>query len=149
MIKAYLLNKDGEEYLNIKNILKQNNLYSIDLSLYSNVKNTNITKLDNGIFEVTMPVPSELEGKVLAVYYVNEEGKLEEHDAIVKDGYATFTTNHFSVYTLAEKATNVVNNPQTGDDLIFYLIFGISSLMVFTFCVLSFNKRRLNKSLRG
>lgn len=149
MIKAYLLNKDGEEYLNIKNILKQNNLYSIDLSLYSNVKNTNITKLDNGIFEVTMPVPSELEGKVLAVYYVNEEGKLEEHDATVKDGYATFTTNHFSVYTLAEKATNVVNNPQTGDDLIFYLIFGISSLMVFTFCVLSFNKRKLNKSLRG
>ena len=36
-------------------------------------------------------------------YQVKGTGEKEEHDVTIKDGYAVFTTDHFSIYTLAEK----------------------------------------------
>lgn len=87
----------------IKDKIGTENYKSYDISLYSAAKDAKIEKLDNGEFSVKIPVPTELEGKDLTVYYITKEGKTEEHKVIVKDGYATFTTNHFSIYTLAEK----------------------------------------------
>ena len=147
MIIASIIDKNSKEYQMIKNSLNQNNLYSLDLTLFSNVKNSKITKLDNGIFEVTMPVPTDLEGKNLAIYYVTEDGKVEEHEVTIKDGYATFQTDHFSIYTLAEKTNNILN-PKTGDSIILYIILSICSFLMLTICsiCLSIKNKRTIKN---
>lgn len=147
MIIAKNLDKDSKEYQIIKKSINQNNLHSLDITLFSNVKNSKITKLENGIFEVTMPVPADLEGKNLAIYYVTDDGKVEEHEVTIKDGYATFQTNHFSIYTLAEK-TNSIVNPKTGDNISLYIILSISSLIMLTVCsiCLSYKNKRVKNN---
>lgn len=90
-----------------------------DISLYSDAKQAKITKLDNGKFLVSVPVPENLQGKDITVYYINSEGETEEHIATVKDGVATFETDHFSTYVLAEKIEvedkgEKDNTPKTG-----------------------------------
>lgn len=83
------------------------NVYAAyDISLYSDAKQAKITKLDNGKFLVSVPVPGILQDKNITVYYINSEGKLEEHVATAEDGVATFETDHFSTYVLAEKVSN-------------------------------------------
>lgn len=93
----------GEEYDRIEKILKVSNNSMFDLKLFSNGLNKNITKLDDGSFDVKIPVTEKFKGKKLIVYYVDDNGKIEKHEVLTKDGYAIFNTNHFSVYTLAEK----------------------------------------------
>jgi len=93
----------GEEYEKIIKILGVNNSETFDLTLYSGSLDKNITKLDNGKFEVKIPISKDFEGKTLVVYYVDDKENVTEYEVTVKDGYAIFTTDHFSIYTLAEK----------------------------------------------
>ena len=92
----------GTEYEKIIKLLNVENSETFDLKLYSESLEKYITKLDDGRFEVKIPISKELEGKNLVVYYVDQNDKITEHEVIVKDGYAIFTTDHFSIYTLAE-----------------------------------------------
>ena len=118
--------------LKLKEKLGTDNYISYDINLYSAVKNAKIEKLKNGLFEVSIPVPTKLEGKTLAIYYENSAGKLEEYEVVVNNGMATFKTNHFSVYTLSEKLEVKENNPKTGDQIMTWLSLGIISLIVLT-----------------
>jgi len=108
----------------IKEVLGTSNYAAYDISLYSNTKDTKITKLENDKFIVNIPVPENLKGKDITVYYINDEGKKEEHIATVKDDIASFETNHFSTYVLTEK---VIENPNTLDNInVSIIIAGIS-----------------------
>ena len=118
--------------LKLKEKLGTDNYISYDINLYSAAKNTKIEKLKNGLFEVSIPVPTKLEGKTLAIYYENSAGKLEEYEVVVNNGMATFKTNHFSVYTLSEKLEVKENNPKTGDQIMTWLSLGIISLIGLT-----------------
>lgn len=100
----------GTEYERIINILDVENNVTYDLKLYSSSLKDYVTELEDGKFEVKLPIPSELEGKTLIVYYVDTNGNVTEHEVTVKDGYAIFTTDHFSIYTLAEKTTTSEDN---------------------------------------
>ncbi|MGN1342758.1 MAG: hypothetical protein ACI4VL_06155 [Bacilli bacterium] len=111
----------------IKDIIGTENYKSYDISLYSDAKNAKIEKLENGKFLVKIPVPTELSGKDLIVYYITSEGAKEEHEVTVKDDYAIFETDHFSVYSLAEKEN--VENPKTYDGIINIILVGIISLI--------------------
>lgn len=93
----------GTEYENIIKVLNVEENETYDLSLYSDSLSKNITKLDNGTFEVKIPVNDNLKNKDLTAYYVDGNDEVIEYDVKIKDGYAIFTTNHFSIYTLAEK----------------------------------------------
>lgn len=88
---------------NIEKVLGTNVYAAYDISLYSNAKKVDITKLENGKFIVSIPVPEILKDKQITVYYINSNGEKEEHLATLKDGIASFETNHFSTYVLAEK----------------------------------------------
>lgn len=148
IIKASKLT-NGEEYDKIMKVLGVSNSETFDLTLYSNSTNENVTKLENCSFLVEIPVSKELEGKELIVYYVTSDEKIEEHEVTIKDGYATFETDHFSIYTLAEKNVDVnegdtgntptetpsttpsnstTGSPQTGDNVELYVIILIISL---------------------
>lgn len=93
----------GTEYDKIVKLLEVTNSEMFDLKLYSNSTGKYVTKLSNGTFEVKIPVNEILKGKDLTAYYVDNNNKVTEYDVTVKNGYATFTTDHFSIYTLAEK----------------------------------------------
>ena len=93
----------GTEYDKIVKLLEVTNSEMFDLKLYSNSTGKYIQKLSNGKFEVKIPVNENLKGKNLIVYYVDNNNKVIEYEVTVKNGFATFTTDHFSIYTLAEK----------------------------------------------
>lgn len=101
----------GTEYDKIMNVLdvKENETY--DISLYSEVKGGNVTKLENGTFEVKIPLSDALKDKDLVAYYVDENDEVVEYEVTVKDGYAVFATDHFSIYTIAETP-----DANTGDE---------------------------------
>ena len=63
-------------------------------------------------------MPENLKGKEITVYYINSKGEKEEHIATVKDGYATFETDHFSTYVLAENNITIADtNDKEKDNL--------------------------------
>ena len=115
---------EGEDYNIIKSKIN-GDFTSIDLKLYSTVRNQNITKTENGKFIVSVPVPENLNGKDITVYYVTSSGELEEHSATVENGIASFETDHFSIYTIAEKidsSNDAKSNPKTSDTIMFNVI---------------------------
>ncbi len=97
---------EGETYDKIIGILDVDKNATFDISLYSASLGNYITKLESGKFQVKMPVPAELEGKTLMVYYVTADNKVEEHEVTPGEGFITFETDHFSIYTLAERKGN-------------------------------------------
>ena len=108
----------------IKNALGTDVYAAYDITLHSAAIGEKITKIDDGKFVVSMPVPEHLKGidsEKLTVYYINEKGEKEEQKAeINKDGMAVFETNHFSTYVLAEKVPGTLkNNPETSDNMLF------------------------------
>jgi len=104
------LTVEKEENDKIKEALGTDKYVAYNISLYSNAKAANIKKLENGKFNVSIPVPKIFEGKEITVYYINSENEKEEHTATVKEGYVEFETNHFSTYALTE---TVVDKEET------------------------------------
>lgn len=107
----------------IKKALGTDVYAAYDITLHSAAKGAKITKIDDGKFVVSMPVPEHLKGidsEKLTVYYINEKGEREEQKAeINKDGMAVFETTHFSTYVLAEKVPETIkNNPATADGIL-------------------------------
>lgn len=133
---------EGEEYNKIIKILNTTNNDMFDLKLFSNSTNKYITKLNDGSFEVRIPIKNELKGKDLVVYYVNDNGEKEEHEVKVENGEAVFNTNHFSIYTLAERTSTIqeIENPQTGDNIITYILIGSISMIALLGCTLYLKK---------
>ena len=123
---------NGEEYDKIVKTLNITNLDMFDLKLFSKSTDNYITKLDDGSFEVKLPIKDDLKGKNLVVYNVTDENKIEEYEVTIKGGYAIFKTNHFSIYSLAEKKINNTiieeENPKTVDNILLHLVTCIISL---------------------
>lgn len=108
----------GSQYDKIISLLDVTNSEMFDLKLYSRGIDDYITKLEDGSFEVKIPISSELKGKDLVVYYVDDNDKVVEYKVtkVTTDGteYAVFTTDHFSVYTLASTDDEKDETPKTG-----------------------------------
>ncbi len=96
----------GTEYNKIIGLLDVKENVTYDISLYSDSLSDNVTKLENGTFEVKIPLTEELKGKELVAYYVDENDNIIKYPVTQKNGYAIFNTNHFSIYTLAEGSTS-------------------------------------------
>lgn len=93
----------------IEKILETNNYLAYDIKLFSSAKGVNITKLSNGKFKVSIPVSDSLNNKEITTYYIDENNQVIEYETKVENGVASFETDHFSIYTLAEKKTNTGN----------------------------------------
>ena len=104
----------GSVYDKIIGVLGVDENETFDISLYSDALQSNITKLENGSFEVKIPLSDALKGKDLVAYYVDEDGKVVEYEVTLdEDANAVFQTNHFSIYTIAEaeKKDNSASGP--------------------------------------
>lgn len=106
---------DGTEYDKILKVIDAKEADVYDLKLYSKSIADYITELSDGKFEVRIPLDEKYEGKKLVVYYVDSNDKITEHKVTVKDGYAIFTTNHFSVYALTEQVENLPSGEKSGE----------------------------------
>ena len=128
----------GEEYEKILKILKLTDNEMFDLKLFSKALDSYVTKLDNGTFEVRIPVSEKFKDKELVAYYVSDDGKITQYEVTVKDGYAVFNTDHFSIYTLGVKT---IENPKTGDNIGRSVLVGAISLISLIGCGLYLKKR--------
>lgn len=143
VISVSELDEDSEEYQRLAQLIGAEKMKSYDLALFSGTKNSNITRLDNGKFLVSIPIPTELEGKTLIVYYVNAQNEKEAHEVTINNGFATFETDHFSTYSLTEK-TEEEENPQTFDGIMSYIIIGMTSLIGLAGTLLYIKNKKLN-----
>ena len=98
----------------IKKALGTDAYAAYDISLYSSSLGTNITKLENGVFTVSIPIPDGFDAEKLTAYYVADDGKTAEHKiTITDDGFAAFETDHFSTYALAEVKSDGTKAPES------------------------------------
>ena len=107
--------ESGAEYDKIMDVLDVDASVSFDIKLRSDSLDTYVTKLDNGEFEVKMPVPEDMKGEDLTVYYVDAQGKVTPHAVTPEGNYATFVTDHFSIYTLAAAADDSAHSHAHSD----------------------------------
>lgn len=56
-----------------------------------------------GSVDLSITLPETLLNKKLGIYYLNEQGELEELDSIVNGNTISFNTSHFSTYVVMEK----------------------------------------------
>ena len=101
----------GTEYEKIIHLLDVETNETYDISLYSDSLNDNVTKLENGSFEVKIPLSDTLKDKNLVAYYVDTNNEVVEYKVTVKEGYACFTTDHFSIYTIAPAKESSNDSP--------------------------------------
>ncbi len=108
---------EGEEYEKLLDTLKIESGITYDIKLHSQSLGNYITSLENDEFEVRIPIPQEMVEKTLIAYYVDKDNEVTDYDVTVdkENCYAVFFTNHFSVYTIAEKKT-VENNPNNDNN---------------------------------
>ncbi|MBQ2980549.1 MAG: hypothetical protein IJD58_00315 [Lachnospiraceae bacterium] len=92
----------GEKYDKIIKTLNVKDNLTFDINLFSESLEKNVTKLANDKFEVKIPMGAQFKDKSLVVYYVDQNLQIKEYTVTIRDGYATFETDHFSIYTLAE-----------------------------------------------
>lgn len=156
----------GTTYEDIMAVLNVKDGKSFDINLFSGSLDKYITKLANGEFKVRIPIGAEFDGKDLIVYYVDENKEIHEYEVTLDGKYAVFTTDHFSVYTLAvaeavedtadtndtddtdnteevvtSVTTDATTSPDTGDSTniwFLYVMIGMSALAI---CYVRVNKR--------
>lgn len=104
--------------LNTKEIKEEKTLKTVKESLkevstkyitYDITLTSNNAKIQpNGKVKISIPIPTGFDTTKLVVYRISEDGTKTKYDVNIAGEYATFETDHFSTYVLAEN--NVVTN---------------------------------------
>ncbi len=91
-------------------------MYVYDISLESD----GVEIQPNGKVKVSIPVPNDINTSKLVIYRITENGEKLEYKATVETidnkKYATFETDHFSTYVLAEKVNTQSNTTPPTED---------------------------------
>lgn len=101
--------------------------YIVDINV---LKDGEVVKIRDNKMKIKVALPNDLKGykKYEVVYISNDEIK-ETIPATVKDGYIVFETSHLSEYGIIVEDKNI-NNPNTIDNIVFYMIMFVSVLFV-------------------
>ncbi|MCI8470665.1 MAG: hypothetical protein HFJ35_04165 [Clostridia bacterium] len=108
------INNNYYNYQQLANIFHNSkNFKMFDIRLESN----GVAIQPNGKVKISVPIPAEFDKSNLVVYRVEENGDKIEYTVTVNGDVATFETDHFSTYVLAEKETtqNTENTNNTTD----------------------------------
>ena len=129
---------EGENYntviATLGNEINKFTLYDITL------KSNGVEIQPNGKVKISIPVPDEFNKGKLVVYRINEDGTKVKYDIKIETiegkDYATFETDHFSLYTLAMEETKkeskeLDETPRTGStDVTAYYIYTVIAVIV-------------------
>lgn len=135
-INAVVIDANSDEYKEFLKNVNVTNGFVVDLKLFSDSINKNISKLDNGLFKVYIPLNDELRKLDLTAYYVKDNGEIEKHDVKIEGDYLVFETDHFSTYVIGG---NLVSNPATLDNISKYvisLIISIGAMVVTSYTII-------------
>lgn len=88
----------------VKTALKRisNKYIAYDINLLEN----NIKIQPNGKVKIGLPIPNNYNKEKLAVYRIDDNGEKIEYAVTIEEDYATFETDHFSIYVLTKKQEN-------------------------------------------
>lgn len=102
---------EGTTYNTVKTALTNINKFKVfDINLLSNG-----TKIQpNGKVKISIPLPTDMNKSNLVVYRVADNGTKTEYKVTTEGNNATFETDHFSIYVLAEKTAETT--PSNTDD---------------------------------
>ena len=81
--------------------------------------------------KIRIALPEDLKGyKKYEVVYIKDNQIQETIPATIEDGYIVFETSHLSEYGIVatEKISNI-ENPKTGDNIGFYIITSVLSII--------------------
>ena len=109
--------KEGTVFDTVKKVVTDAKNYRVfDITLESDGKKIQ----PNGNVKISIPVPNDMGTENLVVYRVAEDGKKTEYKVAVETvenvKYATFETNHFSTYVLAELSVKENETPTTNNN---------------------------------
>lgn len=126
--------KDNKKVKDVKLV----GLYEIDIK-----KNDVVQPMEDGKFKISIEIKKDLQKyDAYKVVYINDEGEIEETlDAKLVDGKIVFETTHLSTYGIVGYNNVEVKNPDTGDNLIVFIMMAILGLFVTIFTA---NKLRKN-----
>ena len=122
-----------------KNLSDKNVKYLVDINIFENGQ---IVKISDTKMKIKIALPENLKGyKKYEVFYISDDKIKETIPAKVEDGYIVFETSHLSHYGIV--ATNMdVRNPETGDNIVFYLVTG--SLSIIGLCLYNYKRKQMN-----
>ena len=138
-INTIVIDAKSDEYKEFLKKVNINNGLVVDLKLFSDSINKNISKLEDGVFKVYIPLNDELRKLDLIAYYVKDNGEIEKHDVKIEGDYLVFETDHFSTYVIGG---NNLENPDTLDNVSTWVITTGVSLLGLAGAVLY--KRKFN-----
>lgn len=130
-------NVESKEILNrVKVCLKDisDKYITYDINLLEN----GIKVQPNGKVKISIPIPDGFDKEKLEIYRITDSGEKISYQVTVEGNLATFETDHFSIYVLAENKSKVAvsnkqkdNTPKTGVVNITYaaiLVGGVSGI---------------------
>lgn len=103
----------GETFNQIKNnFTKIEKIKAFDITL--KVDDTKIQP--SGKVKISIPIPVDFDDSKLVIYRFDKDETKTEYKVIVVNGYATFETDHFSIYVLGEKLEVSNENQDNADE---------------------------------
>lgn len=128
-ISAVIIDSNSNEYKEFIKHLKIEKGLVVDLKLFSDSINKNISKLDNHKFKVYIPLTDELKTLDLMAYYIKDNDEIENYNVSIEGNYLVFETNHFSTYIIGGNTKHSITNPPTGDGITTLMIISLISLV--------------------
>lgn len=103
---------EGKTYNTVKSTLENINKFKVfDINLLSD----NVKIQPNGNVKISIPIPDNFDTTKLVIYRISEDGNKTKYNVVIENNYATFETNHFSTYVLAEEQENVTTETKQGE----------------------------------
>ena len=114
-----------------KELTDKNVKYVVDINV---LENGQIVEINDTKMKIRIALPEDLKGyKKYEVVYIKDNQIQETIPATIEDGYIVFETTHLSEYGIVatEKSlnTNIIENPKTGDNVGFYIVTSIVSMI--------------------
>ena len=106
---------NGKQYEQIKSSMES---ISNKIVVYEiNLTNGSTAIQPTGKVKISLPIPNDFDKTKLVVYRVSDNGDKTEYAVKVENNYATFETDHFSNYVLAEKIDTSLEETETTDNV--------------------------------
>lgn len=125
---------EGQTYNTVKTVLTDvAKIKVFDINLLSN----GVKIQPNGKVKISIPIPTEFDTSKLVVYRITDNGEKVKYNVTVENNNATFETDHFSTYVLAEEGEQTTgvkqgekdNTPKTGTNNMTLYILGTVALI--------------------
>ena len=111
-----------------KELSDKNVKYLVDINI---LENGEVVKINDTKMQIKIALPEDLKGyKKYEVVYIKDDQIQENIPTTIEDGYIVFEATHLSEYGIiaTEKISNI-KNPKTGDNVGFYIVTSVLSII--------------------